>query len=66
MKRTNRGLEGSKPDVLVDLKGLQMMLNCGRMTAQNIAKGAEASVIIGRRHLYNVQKIQNYLDNVSR
>jgi len=38
------------------------MLSCGEVTAKKIADYAEARVIVGRRVLYNVDKIKKYLD----
>ena len=46
----------------VDIEGLMAMLSCGEVTAKKIADYAEARVIIGRRVLYNVDKIKRYLD----
>ena len=45
----------------VDIEGLMAMLSCGEVTAKKIADYAEARVIIGRRVLYNVDKIKNIL-----
>ena len=42
--------------------GLMAMLSCGEVTAKKIADYAEARVIVGRRVLYNVDKIKKYLD----
>ena len=42
----------------VDIEGLMAMLSCGEVTAKKIADYAEARVIVGRRVLYNVDKIQ--------
>ena len=44
----------------VDIEGLMAMLSCGEVTAKKIADYAEARVIIGRRVLYNVDKIKKY------
>ena len=41
----------------VDIEGLMAMLSCGEVTAKKIADYAEARVIVGRRVLYNVDKI---------
>jgi hypothetical protein len=41
------------------------MLSCGADTAKKIADLAEARIIIGRRVLYNVNKIQKYLDAIA-
>ena len=48
----------------VDIEGLMAMLSCGEVTAKKIADyaEAEAKVIVGRRVLYNVDKIKKYLD----
>ena len=46
----------------VDIEGLMAMLSCGEVTAKKIADYAEARVIVGRRVLYNVDKIKKYLD----
>ena len=46
----------------VDIEGLMAMLSCGEVTAKKIAYYAEARVIIGRRVLYNVDKIKKYID----
>lgn len=44
---------------------LQSMLGCGRATAVKIAEAAGARIKIGRRVLYNVGKVQAYLDQIS-
>ena len=55
-----------KPEVkLVDLDGLKTVLSCGRSTAIQIAENAGASVKIGRRRLYNLAKIQKFLDDIA-
>ena len=45
----------------VDIEGLMAMLSCGEVTAKKIADYAEARVIVGRRVLYNVDKIKKCL-----
>jgi hypothetical protein len=57
-KNTTPGAER----VLVDLRELQKMLSCGRTVSEKIAAAADASVKIGRRHLYNVDKIKRYVN----
>lgn len=49
----------------VDIKGLQSLLSCGRPTAETIAHDAGARVQIGKRVLYNVHKVQEYLDEIA-
>ena len=46
----------------VDIEDLMAMLSCGAVTARKIADYAEAKIIVGRRVLYNVDKIEKYLD----
>lgn len=49
----------------VDTKELQEMLSSGRKTAVEIGKAAGARIKVGRRVLWNVGKIQKYIDSVS-
>ena len=49
--------------ILVDMTELRAILTCGRTTAERIAESAGASIKIGKRRLYNVKKIENYLEN---
>lgn len=50
--------------ITVDIIGLQAMLSVGRNTAERIGKEAGAVVKIGARKLYNVKKIQQYIDQI--
>lgn len=50
---------------MVDTNGLQAMLSSGRKTAVEIGTAAQARVQVGRRVLWNVGKIQKYLDTIS-
>lgn len=49
----------------VDTDGLRDLLSCGRETAVKIGTDAQARVQIGKRVLWNVDKIQKYLDAIS-
>lgn len=49
----------------VDTKELQEMLSCGRVTALQIGNNAGARIQIGKRVLWNVRKINDYLDSIS-
>lgn len=49
----------------VDIDGLAAMLSCGTATAKKIAEAAGARVVIGRRVLYSVSKVQKYLDAIA-
>lgn len=48
--------------ILVNCEDLQAMLSCGRKTATTIGKNANAECRVGRRVLWNVRKITNYLE----
>ncbi len=49
----------------IDIERLSAMLSCGQVTARKIAEDAGARITIGRRVLYSVNKIQNYLDAIA-
>ena len=51
--------------VAVTTENLQNILECGRPTAVEIGKLAKARVEIGRRVLWNVSKVQKYLDSIA-
>lgn len=51
--------------ITVDINGLQAMLSIGKNTAAEIGEKAGAVIRIGRRKLYNVKKIQEYMDGLS-
>ena len=70
MRKTNQGnANGYSNEYLnpisVDTNGLQTILSCGRSTAVQIGMDAAARVMVGKRVLWNVSKIQNYLNEVS-
>lgn len=49
----------------VDLKTLMGMIGAGRTAASKLAEAAGARFMIGGRVLYNVKKIQAYMDQIS-
>lgn len=51
--------------IAVDTPELQLILGCGRRTAVEIGSLAEARVQIGKRLLWNVSKVQKYLDSIA-
>ena len=55
----------SSTRLAVDIEGLAAMLSCGQMTARKIGEDAGARIIIGRRLLYSVQKIEKYLESIA-
>lgn len=46
----------------VDIEGLAAMLSCGHATAKKIGEDAAARIIMGRRVLYSVKKVEKYLE----
>ena len=70
MKKTNQGNENGFSSnylnpISVDTNGLQTILSCGRSTAVQIGTEAQARVMVGKRVLWNIAKVQMYLDAVS-
>lgn len=63
MRKTN--VIESDNKISVDINGLQAMLSCGKNTAIAIGDQAGAVIRVGRRKLYNVQKIQAYMDKLT-
>ena len=49
----------------VDINELAAMLSCGKATARKIGEVSRARVKVGRRVLYSVSKIENYIENIS-
>ena len=52
-------------DLTVDTAKLQSLLNCGRQSAVEIGVAAGARSCVGRRVLWNVSKVKDYLNQVS-
>lgn len=48
--------------ITVDINGLQALLSLGRASADDIGEKAGAVIRVGRRKLYNVDKVKNYLN----
>ncbi len=63
MKKT--AFRESNNHITVDTERLSAMLSCGRATARKIGEQAEARICIGRRVLYSVDKVKQYLCNLS-
>lgn len=64
MRRTGTKV-ASVNNLTVDTAGLQSLLSAGRATAVEIGTAAGAKITVGRRVLWNVLKIQKYLDEIS-
>ncbi|MCM1189379.1 MAG: hypothetical protein NC541_08790 [bacterium] len=51
--------------IAVDTKALMELLHCGRVTAVKIGTDAEARIQVGKSVLWNLPKIQRYVDVIS-
>lgn len=51
--------------IAITTEELQSMLSCGRSSAVQIGEMAEARIQIGKRLLWNVQKIKTYINAIS-
>ncbi len=49
----------------VDTEELQQILSLGRKSAVEIGNSAGARIVIGKRIVWNLQKIQEYLYNIA-
>mgnify|MGYP004452915649 FL=1 len=66
MRKTTKNDSIANADKLtVTTERLQNILDCGRPTAVEIGTLAKARVEIGRRVLWNVSKVQKYVDSIS-
>ena len=63
-KTWNREIQTDK--ILVDTEGLKTLLSCGRMSAMKLGNMAGARVDVGRRVLWNTDKIRKYLAGKNR
>lgn len=52
-------------NIAVNTSTLMEMLNCGRFTAVKIGSNAGAKICIGRRVLWNMKLIQQYLNDIA-
>lgn len=59
---TAAGIRDNLGKICVNMETLTALLDCGRPTAEQIAIQSGAKIKIGRRSLYNVEKIKNYID----
>ena len=47
----------------VNTNGLAQMLGCGRATAVKIGDDAGARIYVGKRVIWNIRKVQEYIDS---
>lgn len=64
MNKTRKRMNETAP-VMLEINGLCDALSLGRRSAEKIGEDAKAVVRVGRRKLYNFQKIQKYVDAIS-
>ncbi|MBR3195230.1 MAG: hypothetical protein IKF50_00855 [Clostridia bacterium] len=65
MRKTNITAIVTTEPITVNIDTLQKMLCVGKNNAAKIGEDANAVVCIGRRRLYNVKRIRNYIDSIS-
>ncbi len=51
--------------IAADIGRLSAMLSCGHATARRIGEQAGARIIIGRRVLYSVEKVRQYINDLA-
>ena len=61
---TKQNFDAVNP-ILVDINGLQQLCGSGRFTCEKIATAANAKIKIGRRTLYNNEKVRAYINNIA-
>ena len=62
---TRHTLQDPVGRLTVTTEELQVLLGCGRKSAVDIGELAEAKIQLGRRVLWNVEKIKIYLNLIS-
>lgn len=66
MKATTRNDELMLVEKMtLDTTGLMKVLSCGRATAIEIGTQAQARIQIGKRVLWNTNKVKRYLDSIA-
>lgn len=66
MNRTKiREIREPERMMAVDIERLSAMLSCGHATARKIGEQARAKITIGRRVLYSVEKVRDYLNSLA-
>ena len=68
LNKTSYGLvDADKLDELitVDLNGLRTLTSLGKYSARNIAEEAGAVIKIGKRTIFSVEKIRNYMNAIA-
>lgn len=59
---TNENIREEENKIALDMRGIKAKLSCGSKTAERIGREAGAIIRIGRRKLFMVQKIEDYMN----
>lgn len=51
--------------LLTNTQGLMKILSCGKPTAIKIGQEAQAKICIGRKILWNIDKVRQYLNEIA-
>jgi hypothetical protein len=65
MNKTSRKTMQLSNRLTANTDSLSEYLDCGRATAVKIGEAAGAKIQIGKRVLWNMSKVQSYLDSLS-
>ncbi len=65
MKKTSIRSNDHQNKLTVNTSSLACMLDCGRASAVRIGEEAGARIQIGKRVLWNVEKVRTYLNSCS-
>ena len=65
MNKTSRKTMQLSNRLTANTDSLAEYLDCGRATAVKIGEAAGAKIQIGKRVLWNMSKVQSYLDSLS-
>jgi hypothetical protein len=65
MKKTTVSNLNVSQKILINTEELQSLLSCGRVSAVKIGDCAKARVGIGKRVLWNKDKVKKYVDKIS-
>jgi Holliday junction resolvasome RuvABC DNA-binding subunit len=63
MNKRNR--QSTQSLITCDITTLQEITGLGRQNAERIAKAAGAKIKVGRRTLYSVQKVEEYMSGLA-
>lgn len=65
MHKTTESTSANKAQILVDTNDLMTLTHAGKITAIKIGDAAHARVKVGKRVLWNVSKVNRYINEIS-